>query len=81
MTTEHSSKSEMAFRARTGPGRRPRNMSEPQKKSVRSVRSIGSSASQRLRPSGGYRDLRSFHVTTLIYDATVKFCDRFLDKR
>ena len=36
---------------------------------------------QRLRPSGGYRKLRSFQVTTIIYDATVSFCTRFLDKR
>jgi len=35
----------------------------------------------RLRPSGGYRDLRSFQVTTIIYDATVSFCDRFIDRR
>jgi restriction system protein len=34
-----------------------------------------------LRPSGGYRKLRSFQVTTIIYDATVSFCARFLDKR
>jgi len=34
-----------------------------------------------LRPSGGYRKLRSFHVTTIVYDGTVAFCDRFLDKR
>ncbi len=34
-----------------------------------------------LRPSGGYRDLRSFQVTTIIYDATVTFCERFVDKR
>jgi restriction system protein len=37
--------------------------------------------SQRLRPSGGYRKLRSFQVTTIIYDATVSFCARFLDRR
>ena len=37
--------------------------------------------SQRLRPSGGYRNLRSFQVSTIIYDATVSFCSRFLDKR
>ncbi|MFH1037637.1 MAG: four helix bundle suffix domain-containing protein [PVC group bacterium] len=37
--------------------------------------------SRRLRPSGGYRTLRSFRVTTIIYDATVSFCDRFLNKR
>ena len=36
---------------------------------------------RRLRPSGGYRELRSFQVATGIYDATVLFCDRFVDKR
>jgi len=35
----------------------------------------------RLRPSGGYRKLRSFQTTSVIYDATVSFCDRFMDKR
>jgi four helix bundle suffix protein len=34
-----------------------------------------------LRPSGGYRKLRSFQVTTIIYDTTVAFCERFIDKR
>lgn len=34
-----------------------------------------------LRPHGGYRKLRSFQVTQIIYDATVTFCDRFVDKR
>jgi four helix bundle suffix protein len=34
-----------------------------------------------LRPHGGYRKLRSFQVTQIIYDATVSFCDRFVDKR
>jgi restriction system protein len=33
------------------------------------------------RPHGGYRRLRSFQVTQIIYDATLAFCDRFLDKR
>ena len=36
---------------------------------------------RRLRASGGYRELRSFQVATVIYDATVSFCDRFVDKR
>ncbi|MEI8138284.1 MAG: four helix bundle suffix domain-containing protein [bacterium] len=36
---------------------------------------------RRLRSSGGYRELRGFQVATLIYDGTVKFCDRFIDKR
>jgi restriction system protein len=35
----------------------------------------------RLRPSGGYRRLRSFQVATIIYDATVSFCERFMDRR
>src|SRR6266436_9720197 len=36
---------------------------------------------RRLRPSGGYANLRSFQVATVIYDATFWFCDRFVDKR
>jgi restriction system protein len=35
----------------------------------------------RLRAGGGYRDLRSFKVTTLIYDGTVAFCEQFIDPR
>ena len=34
-----------------------------------------------LRPHGGYRNLRSFQVSEIVYDATVAFCDRFIDKR
>ena len=30
---------------------------------------------------GGYRQLKSFQQSEIIYDATVKFCDRFIDKR
>lgn len=36
---------------------------------------------RRLRPSGGYRKLRSFQVATVIYDGTVRFCRRFVDDR
>lgn len=36
---------------------------------------------KRLRPSGGYRKTASFQTTTLIYDATVWFCEKFLDAR
>jgi len=36
---------------------------------------------ERLRAGGGYRRLRSFQVATIIYDATVSFCDRFVDRR
>jgi len=32
-------------------------------------------------PHGGYRKLRSFQCAQLAYDATVIFCDRFVDKR
>ena len=33
----------------------------------------------KLRPSGGYRDLHSFQTTTIIYDATYWFCEKFLN--
>jgi restriction system protein len=49
--------------------------------SGRSDGSGRSSRPRRLRPSGGYRELRSFQVATVIYDGTVSFCDRFVDKR
>lgn len=34
-----------------------------------------------LPPHGGYRRLRSFQVAECLYDGTVIFCDRFIDKR
>jgi len=34
-----------------------------------------------LLPHGGYELLRSYKVAEAVYDATVVFCDRFLDKR
>ncbi len=30
---------------------------------------------------GGYRNLKSFQVAELIYDVTVRFCDRYIDPR
>ncbi|MBN1513174.1 MAG: four helix bundle protein [Phycisphaerae bacterium] len=30
---------------------------------------------------GGYRNLKSFQVAQLVYDVTVRFCDRFIDPR
>ena len=37
---------------------------------------------QKLIPAhGGYRKLRSFQCAQLVYDATVTFCNRFVDKR
>lgn len=32
-------------------------------------------------PHGGYRKLKSFQVSQLVYDVTVRFCDRYIDKR
>jgi four helix bundle suffix protein len=32
-------------------------------------------------PHGGYRKLRSFQCAQAVYDATVIFCDRFVEKR
>jgi four helix bundle suffix protein len=36
---------------------------------------------KKLRPSGGYRQTASFQTATLIYDATVWFCEKFVDGR
>ena len=30
-------------------------------------------------PHGGYEKLQSYQMSVLVYDATVKFCDRFID--
>ena len=32
-------------------------------------------------PHGGYEDLLSFQKARIVYDATVRFCERFLDRR
>ena len=32
-------------------------------------------------PHGGYRKLRSFKSAQIVYDSTIVFCDRFVDKR
>ena len=32
-------------------------------------------------PHGGYEDLLSFQKSRIVYDATVRFCERFLHKR
>ena len=55
------------------------DQADPMEKADRMGRSRGREA--RLRPSGGYRQLRSFQVATIIYDATVAFCERFVDRR
>lgn len=30
---------------------------------------------------GGYRHLKSFQIAQLVYDVTVRFCDRYIDKK
>jgi restriction system protein len=32
-------------------------------------------------PHGGYRDLKSYQMAEIIYDAAGAFCDRFIDRR
>ncbi len=32
-------------------------------------------------PHGGYQKLKSYQMAEIVYDATVKFCARFIDKR
>jgi four helix bundle suffix protein len=32
-------------------------------------------------PHGGYRELKSYQMAEIVYDATVVFCDRFIDRR
>ncbi len=32
-------------------------------------------------PHGGYEDLLSFRKARIVYDGTVRFCERYLDKR
>ena len=32
-------------------------------------------------PHGGYRELKSYQNAEIVYDGTVKFCDRFIDRR
>ncbi len=32
-------------------------------------------------PHGGFRKLRSYQMSEIVYDATAKFCDRWIDRR
>ena len=32
-------------------------------------------------PHGGYQDLQSFQMAEIVYDGTVFFCDRFINRR
>lgn len=32
-------------------------------------------------PHGGYRELKSYQMAEIVYDATIVFCNRFIDRR
>lgn len=34
-----------------------------------------------ISPHGGYRDLKAYQTAEIVYDATVKFCERFINPR
>ena len=36
---------------------------------------------QLIPPHGGYRELQSYKMSEIVFDATAKFCDRFIDRR
>ena len=36
---------------------------------------------QLIPPHGGYRELQSYQMSEIIYDATIIFCNRFIDRR
>lgn len=38
-------------------------------------------SSRLIPPHGGYRDLQSYQMSEIVYDATVVFCNRFISKR
>src|SRR3989337_1060287 len=45
-------------------------------------RTIGTKRTESIRPAhGGYQKLLSFQKARIVYDGTVRFCDRFLSPR
>lgn len=55
-------------------GRRPPPLSHPSHESHSSHESF-------IPPHGGYRNLRAYPKTQIIYDATARFCDRFINPK
>ncbi len=41
----------------------------------------GKQPSRAIPPHGGYRDLKSYQMAEIVYDATVVFCCRFIERR
>ncbi len=50
-------------------------------RSSESLRSYHATPPKLIPPHGGYENLLSFKKARIIYDATVRFCDRFVDRR
>jgi len=46
-----------------------------------SLPSLPPAAATFIPPHGGYENLLSFQKSRIVYDGTVKFCERFVDKR
>ena len=56
-------------------------MSEHSGQNRRGGRGTESKHSDGLIPKhGGYRNLKSFQIAQLVYDVTVRFCDRYIDR-
>ncbi len=59
----------------------PNRTDKTQETNHTSCESHSSHSPQIIPPHGGYQDLRSFQKARIIYDGTVCFCERFVDKR
>ena len=57
------------------------NVKDRTNKTDRTDDLIESPSEKLMFTSGGYRDLKSFQMSTLVYDLTVEFCKKFLDFR
>jgi len=41
----------------------------------------GEQSTNLIPPHGGYQDLQSYKMSEIVYDATIVFCDRFINRR
>lgn len=51
------------------------------KGTLRDENQLSSSPKGFIPPHGGYEQLHSFQKARIVYDGTIKFCDRFIDRR
>jgi four helix bundle suffix protein len=49
--------------------------------SGRPSQEMGMNRASLIPPHGGYRKLKSFQLAQLVYDLTVRFCDRYVERR